>query len=646
MFSIFWACAAFCVGWIAQFAWSHLTHSITSSRLQRIFAWIVAATALVFLLALHDDAHLSYVEEWLTKSRNVHIAFWILSGWLARAYRCEIASSSGKLFDAFLGNGHPSPGVLQASVAIMVLIGVLTILHPELLDRIESLRAGEVEAKFTAVSARVKESYGGINISNLRNHEAIYQWDKFKYFENGQTICPDTPSDQKSVRLAVLCASGRADLDKLEISRVLFENHITKIAKGLNCVTIISPLDTELLKRDTAFDTLTRRAITIAPKQNSDIRDMSQFKQDLRSAIDALADVEWAIWERWLSRSKPVDSRYRSEHVTKLLNDAKCPEAETLYSTTNEPCRQSKKGVAIDARKCGLKNRSNATFARIEKFMDKITNDKGQEEFWDGYFIAALADIISFSGGPAQKLNFLLRAKSSFAPLDTRVGANSPLPSPANINFYAQLADARLQSDDPEWRVTLAELQQNIAAIHKILESDLVRKGIDNKNTPIWNKVNITYRRSLLQSYGFFLNLLGEKALVGVKFNEKERRQWEDAYKDTRNIILYLSNIAPSEMQETHRMLWRNARDAEEIDANIIQDAALWASVAAILSHMETEPSSKVGCAEAKTLIAIAKSDDLSDKIRQSNSRTPRDQVYVDTLAETIKDRIDLSCRS
>ena len=83
---------------------------------------------------------------------------WAEFGWLVRDYRSEIGDKLKELFDTFLSNTDHPPWALQAGVALFVFFGGALVVYPDLLNWMQTLRAGDMEAKFATSSNRIPTS--------------------------------------------------------------------------------------------------------------------------------------------------------------------------------------------------------------------------------------------------------------------------------------------------------------------------------------------------------------------------------------------------------------------------------------------------------------------------------------------------------
>ncbi len=173
---LIWALAGASIGW-----WGNRLTAAPTEKLQtppaNLPAPAGARIAIVFLLiavlllaaAHHFDwlpTFIYGIEAFLLSPRMIAIAFGISSGFLARHYRNEIAERIGEFYNALLGTNTKSSWVLQSSVGLLALFGIIMVLNPSMLERLEILKAGELEARFASVSATTREAVR-LNLSDF-----------------------------------------------------------------------------------------------------------------------------------------------------------------------------------------------------------------------------------------------------------------------------------------------------------------------------------------------------------------------------------------------------------------------------------------------------------------------------------------------
>jgi hypothetical protein len=183
-----------------------------------------------------------------------------LAGWWASHNRHHIAARTREFYRALLGTGGKSPWALQSIAAIVVLSGLVLVLKPDLLDKIESIKAGQVEAKFSIVSTVTRES-ARASLNEVAKDITIGQWIDFKAkFRQGARE-----------DVLYLDKSKIGSLRK-EIRNRLFEHYIEPITILLACLEKDRRLD-EIAKSEklTAMAISLRNAIIHEAKDTESV---------------------------------------------------------------------------------------------------------------------------------------------------------------------------------------------------------------------------------------------------------------------------------------------------------------------------------------------------------------------------------------
>lgn len=443
------------------------------------------------------------------------------------------------------------------------------------------------------------------------------------------------------------------DLFKINISKVLFERHVTKIAKGLHCLMIRNQIDIEYLRRKAIFAEMTYELSNLVPREIPSKEKMGEFIKtilsDLRTVMTLVGRVEFEIANTWLEHSAPFESASVDADMTNALKNVNCEEYGAYYKKlrAKESLRCNKVSMVssgLTNEGCNMYNNLLAASDCDVDEIEKYINDSKRyltpgDEFWDGYVITAVADLLAFVGKQADKVYYLAHLEAKF---DPATNLRRVLPSPASINFYAQLADARMLSNDPQpIDKTVGELRVNLDAIDEILNSSQLKVGLKG-NIPIWYRVDAIYRRNHLQSLGFILSFFGEKALSGAELGMQYKKLWEKSYQETHDILSVYYGGDRGKLTQDEQVLWAAAKATTE--SMIIKDSAAWAALAAVMIAKDADKNSAMDCVSAKFLISIALSDELSKKIKKDAERTARDEYQVSELTREINSRIELSC--
>src|SRR5207253_1208777 len=116
-----------------------------------------------------------------------------------------IGVRSHDFYNALLGVGG-SAWALQSAVAVLALLAVVLAVRPDLLERLQSFKAGELEARFSDVSGATREA-AHFGVSDISREVSIKQWIYFEEsFMKGsarQKALILDKSDVKTPRLSI-----------------------------------------------------------------------------------------------------------------------------------------------------------------------------------------------------------------------------------------------------------------------------------------------------------------------------------------------------------------------------------------------------------------------------------------------------------
>jgi hypothetical protein len=227
-------------------------------------AWTVWIASSISVLALSIAHYLdlfgsfSYaVEGYLLSPGALRLATGFAVGLWASRYRSAIGARSREFYAALLGAGSKPSWALQSAAAILALTVLVVAINPDLMEHLESIKAGEVEAKFSSVSTATREAR--ITLNPLENELAIQKWIGFNENYAG-----------KSPRNAALMLFDNSEIrnDRVHIRNVLFDRYLEPLAIFLGCLehTELLPIET----RSASFVTLAvslRNALVEEPKQ-------------------------------------------------------------------------------------------------------------------------------------------------------------------------------------------------------------------------------------------------------------------------------------------------------------------------------------------------------------------------------------------
>lgn len=118
------------------------------------------------------------IEAFVLSRRILALGSGIALGFWARRHRSGIGEHFSSFYKALLGNDHKSSWALQSAVAILAFFLIILALKPDFIDHLESLKAGDVEAKFSNVSTTTREA-GRVTFSIFHTTSGLDQWSEY-----------------------------------------------------------------------------------------------------------------------------------------------------------------------------------------------------------------------------------------------------------------------------------------------------------------------------------------------------------------------------------------------------------------------------------------------------------------------------------
>jgi hypothetical protein len=185
-------------------------------------AVVIAVSFASFLDRLWSPVYI--VESFLLSPSMLALTSGFAIGLWANICRRGIAKRLDDFYDAFLGSGESSSWALQSLVVVGGLLIVLLLFRPELVRRLDSFKAGEVEAKFANISETTREATR-VNF-DLGKVVGIKNWVYFpEYYLSG------------SARDDALKFDGsKIQEERKKIRDLLFNDYIMPSAILLNCM--------------------------------------------------------------------------------------------------------------------------------------------------------------------------------------------------------------------------------------------------------------------------------------------------------------------------------------------------------------------------------------------------------------------------
>lgn len=618
------------------------------------FIAIISITLLLLLGASRDHPPLAFaslieLEEWLFHSHLAWGFLWLCVGVWASYFREPIIDRADRLYNAFLGENHESPWALQAVLAGLLSIGAVLILRPDWIQKIQLIKAGDVEARFSTISS-LKDTTSKLNFSGLHARQNLDQWDQFKYSKAKEYLkfykkWEDIPVSNFTGRLLIY-KLDREPLWRTQISEILFRNYISPFIFELHCLNKVNELAFDRMRRDPFLVKLTMDS-SLASLQ-SDPRIWTKKNDEkakgneshladeisvelLTTDIADASDVLRVLW------SKMASAKDGSKDQPSPSNDVS--DANAKANDTKETCEKH----FSDRNRSTAQKRELARKWDLEK-IEALRKANPGDEFWDSYLIAAIADLIEFTGQQADKAYFLDKVLTRFP-----VMHEGPFPIPGNINLHFQLADSRLNSDADKYTFDeiLSGLEKERDQSFIILKSRELIEGMESgdretEQRRIWREINEIYRTNWLDTSQVILRFFNEKALEGP-IDAKYMPLWESVYAETRAQISALYDQDVGTITDQERAKWVMARAKILNGPELVQQAATWGALSAVaIPKQRGEAPSAAACTEARTLLWRARRPELTDSI--AANATKREINIFTALMDKIAAQINSVC--
>jgi len=556
------------------------------------------------------------VEEFVTRSRTLCFALWWIFGWCASIFRVQIGDNIGKFYEALLGKDHESAWALQAALALFVLFGLVFFFHPELIDKIESFKAGEVEAKFVAVSSAKLQS---INISYLKSaHESymVLQYDDFQIFKTKE--CDNYMEDDNITPILKIYKSA--------MSGNVVKNRYWKLDIACHMIMdVFMPLVIQLKCLD-------GQGRFVIQKYNEKFREFSVELQNLtKNTLSTSATT--AIFNKHLNATI-------SDYIN-LRNQLQGETEKHIYEL--EESRDNEKQLSTCKDSIHENSTSDSDLKRLSdkiiKIKDSSSSLKGEDLYpFEAYVIAIIGDVIAFCESQAHKAEYLEMFKSKFS----FSSSGAAIPLPGNINILSQTLDAKLNSDE-SWPFgeTFQDVKDLKSAEDQMLNYIWSNRMTVNGHTAEWLKErDIKNHFSRFTDLAQTLQFFNSRALSGEKIPLEGRFFWERTYKESRQVLAILGKVTTFSMEEMssdERGRWLEAKSMIDANEDVVFDLTHSAALSAVLIPEQTGEVSSSDCAGARALLEWAKH--YVNNLAESSTKAP-----FAGLIEQIALRTDAVC--
>jgi hypothetical protein len=613
--------------------------------------------------------------------------------WASR-YRSAIGARSREFYAALLGAGSKPSWALQSAVAILALTALVVAINPDLMEHLESIKAGEVEAKFSSVSTATREAHI-TSLNPLENELAIQKWIGFNENYAG-----------KSPRNAALMLFDNSEIknDRVHIRNVLFDRYLEPLVVFLGCLehTELLPIET----RSASFVTLAvslRNALVEEPKRtlfdkeklfgllrmiDREIVNIDQIIQTnlLRSQQKTcekfmfdpgnettMTSIRWRIYGESSSKDGENNlTEVRAAGSRKIINRGPLDELIVLNQNRLQLEAMSQRLDDFSAEDADF---LNGCLVRGADKLDKIAGER-KYTLWliDPYIVALVGDLVALALGQAEKAKFLTLVKDEY-PTETKFF------QPGLVNLYYQLGDVK-NHVEASWPLSerFQELNQAMAGVDYVIAEAMrakdaeaggaEAKGAETKEAEVqpsqspsidscdkalerprlapedYSKIIDVYFTVKFYVTSKFMEVYYLRALAGDPLSEHDKVRWSDFYHQLERILnsngsaikLEIANSSDIEIPAADLPFWRVA--LSQMDQFQRFDAELSMALSSVmLTENRFQRAPRQACAVALHYLSEAK--DLINLLPDID-KAERDQLRGYTTQTEA--RISASC--
>lgn len=578
------------------------------------------------------------IEDLLLEPRifNLLVGFGI-GVWLG-AHRVVVLSRCRQAYDAILADGDKASWALQAGAVIAILLLSISIIRPDLLQRFESFKAGEVEAKFAdkspTISATNSSALNAINfsVSDYYRRDAINDWKGF--VDSYAALKEDTGSPGPAAETVYLTAND-CDFKTMTLKIAAVDTDDSRGKTRENVVTMTTPpaMSEEERARQSVACVLLRfylQPIVDTAACMIAQGDEQLNKRDLK-LLRSPSNLRRFVLDGFTSGAAYTDTLVRSwgiRHVLGSLRD--------LAQSEKSDCEHLR--VQKDTAP-NLDGDAAFVFSKLNE-IDQ-SNKKSKEKFAliDPYIANLVGDILGYSVGPDQEAEFMDIVKS-------RPGTDSIHPGTISIFFTA--ANSKLRSAT-YWPLEdmIADLDKAFEMNRKVLDQateKLAQEG-DKDRKSAYEKIDSNYIDNEASFYFEYIQIYSEASLHGTKFSYDQKADWQrkfGRFLEMMNFVsdsrgLTIDNLVDPHATESdasisaEEKLWKMLADSMESTQKFDYATAL--ALNAVLLTKENDTTSPQACAVAHYYLKYAK--DMIPTV----AKALKDKFY-DSALETNKTRL------
>jgi hypothetical protein len=532
-------------------------------------------------------------------------------GYCASGYRHLIAARLHDFYEAFLGSDTKSSWALQSLVAIITLLLIVLAIKPDLLDKLESFKAGDVEAKFASVSTATREAR--VITNDLTGRVAIDIWLNFKeYYREGSPRDDALEFDGSEIK----------ELRK-RLRDLLFEDYVEPLIRSLACLYRDNRLD-----RLKSSEDFVRLAVVLRNKILKEAKDGSGA---------AFTKADWlAIFEMADAQTRKATEIVEKEVPQDIAKD-KCEWDANLNADLVDPNMKRN----FDASLADLMVRR-----AVEKLQASPAERQYRLSFIDPYFVAAVSDLVALTLGQTEKASFLVQVKGAYPKSLDYI-------QPGLINLYVYLSDAKSKSDTL-WPLDeeLEELNFAMAGADRLISASRNRaaeltgtasKAGKQTATRYDGIVHIYFRNKFIIQY-LYLSTFFQRVLSGETLAPVDRQRWTQLYKQTES-ILNLRELGPSlSLADASATVDRDAADwtSFEIPPQYKFDARIALAMSAVMLTEQNNRSTPQACTIAR--FHAQKANELVPELVRNLDFNEADKSRLHGFLLQIAARVRVSC--
>jgi hypothetical protein len=531
-------------------------------------------------------------------------------GFWASRYRQGIAARSADFYAALIGTEAKSSWALQSLVAIIALLLIVLAIKPDMLENIESLKAGEVEAKFASVTAATREAR--ISLNDLTKEVTLKQWIGFK-----NAYRTGSPRDA-----ALQFDKSVIQKRRKAIRDILFEYYVEPLALLLVC-----------LNEDDRIDRLRKREDFVRLAIDFRNKILKETKDGTGASFSA---AEWTLLLGAVDEQIRKAMRIIADEIPKDVVKDKCQGVENIQIDENKMRQKTKERAAELGQE-------------VRRAVDELKASRNEKlyrlSFLDPYFIGAVSDLIALTAGHTEKAAFLMQVKNSYP-------RELEFIQPGIINLYYYLSDSKLKSDAP-WPLEEKNDELDFAmagADYIISESRKKANAVRLNTAKTAKRVDATDYDGIIQVYftnefnflARYLETFYQHFLSGDILSDQHRYRWARFYKQVESIFnlqelgptLELSGFGDSSRRVSTE--WKSIK----VQPQIQFDAKVAMALSAVMLTETKNKASAQGCSVGHFYLHSA--NGMVVNIANNDAERSRLRAYL----SQIEARIKASCPS